>query len=83
MAQAVSYRFPTAVGRVRSQVRSCGICGGQSSTGAGFLRLLRFPVTILIPPNAPYSPITRGWYNRPSSGRSTKWTESHPSPETN
>jgi hypothetical protein len=32
---------------------SCGICGGQSGTGAGFLRVLRFPLPILIPPTAP------------------------------
>jgi hypothetical protein len=34
IAQAVSRWLPTAVARVRSQVRSCG---GQSGTGAGFL----------------------------------------------
>jgi hypothetical protein len=37
IAQAVSHWLPTAVARVRSQVRSCGICGAQSGTGAGFL----------------------------------------------
>jgi hypothetical protein len=48
------------------QVRSCGICGGQSGTGAGFLAVLRFPLPILIPPSAPHSSsIIRGWYNRP------------------
>jgi hypothetical protein len=47
MAQAVSHRLLTAAARVRAQVRSCGICGGQSGTGAGFLRVLRFPLTIL------------------------------------
>jgi hypothetical protein len=52
-AQAVSRRLPTAAARVRSQVRSCGICVGQTGTGAGFLRVLRFPLTILIPPTAP------------------------------
>jgi hypothetical protein len=40
-------------GPVRSQVRSCRICGEQSGTGAGFLRVLRFPLPILIPPTAP------------------------------
>jgi hypothetical protein len=83
IAQAVSRRLPTAAARVRSQVRWCGICGGQSETGEGFLRALRFPLLILIPPNAPYSPIIKGWYNRPNSGRHTKWTESNPTPRNN
>jgi hypothetical protein len=52
-AQAVSHWLPTAAARVRSHFRSCGICGGQSGTGAGFLRVLRFPLPILIPPTAP------------------------------
>jgi hypothetical protein len=64
--------------RPASQVRACGICGGQSGTGADFLQVLRFPLSILIPPTAPHSSIIRGWYNRPNSGRRTKWTQSHP-----
>jgi hypothetical protein len=32
--------LPTAAPRVKSQMRSCGICGGQSVTGANFLRVL-------------------------------------------
>jgi hypothetical protein len=30
-----------------------GFCGGQSGAGAGFLRVLRFPPPIFIPPIAP------------------------------
>jgi hypothetical protein len=38
LAQAVSHRLPTAVAaRVPAQIRSRGICGGQSDTVAGFL----------------------------------------------
>jgi hypothetical protein len=37
MAQAVSRRFPTAVARVRAQVRARGIWGAQSGTGSGFI----------------------------------------------
>jgi hypothetical protein len=67
IAQAVSRWLPTAVARVRARVWSCGICGGQSGTGAGLLRVLRFPLPIFIPPIAPQSPSSIIWvlYNRP------------------
>jgi hypothetical protein len=67
MAQAVSCWLPTAVARVRAQVWSCGICGGQSGAVAGFLQVLRFPLPIFIPSIAPQSPssIIWGLYNRP------------------
>jgi hypothetical protein len=69
MAQAVSRRLPTTAARVRAQVRSCGISGEQSGTGADFLPLLRIPLLIFIPPTAPHSSsIIRGWYSRPVSG---------------
>jgi hypothetical protein len=42
VAQAVSRRLPTAAARVRVQVRSCEIFGGQSDTGTCFLRVLQF-----------------------------------------
>jgi hypothetical protein len=69
--------------RVRVHVRSCGISCGQSGTGAACLRVLRFPLSILIPQIASQSSsINRGWYNRPISGRRTKWTGSRPTPRT-
>jgi hypothetical protein len=45
--------------------------------GQVFLRVLRFPLPILIAPTVPRSPFTiiRGWYNRPTSGRRTDWTQ--------
>jgi hypothetical protein len=67
IAQAVSRWLPTAAARVRARVWSCGICGGQSGAGTGFLRVIRFPLPIFIPPIAPQSPssIIWGLYNRP------------------
>jgi hypothetical protein len=66
IAQAISRRFSTAPDRLRSRAKSCGICGEQSGTGGGFLRVLRFLLPIFIPSNAPYSSIIRGWYNGPA-----------------
>jgi hypothetical protein len=75
IAQAVSRRL-------QAQVRSCGTSGGQSGTGAGFLRVLSSPLPILIPPTALHSSlfIIWGWYKKPISGRITKSTQSHPNP---
>jgi hypothetical protein len=55
IAQAVSRCLPTAAVRVRARVWSSGIRGGQRGAGAGFLRVLRFPLPIFIPPNSPSS----------------------------
>jgi hypothetical protein len=64
---------------VRAQVRSCGICGGQGGTGAGFLQVLQFPLPILIPSASnTSSSLIQVWYNLPNSGRRAKWTQSHP-----
>jgi hypothetical protein len=54
-AEAVSHWFPSAAARVSAWFRSCGICGGQSVTMAGFIRVLPFPLSIRIPPIAPQS----------------------------
>jgi hypothetical protein len=54
VAQAVSRWLPTAAGRVRDRAAR-GIGGEQSDTEAGFLRVLRFPLPIVIPPISPSS----------------------------
>jgi hypothetical protein len=61
IAQAVSRWLPTAAACVRARVWSSGICGGQNCAGAGFLRVLRFPLPIFIPPIAPQSPSSIIW----------------------
>jgi hypothetical protein len=52
ITQTISGLISTAAAQFRAQIRSCGICGGQSSTGADFLRVFRFPLPILIAPSA-------------------------------
>jgi hypothetical protein len=51
VVQAVSCWLPTAAARVRVRA-ACGVCGGQGSTGADFLRVLRFPLPIIPPISA-------------------------------
>jgi hypothetical protein len=78
MARAVSCRLPTAAVRVLVRVMPYVICGGHSGVGAGFIRILRFPLPA-IPPFVPYtSTIIRGWYNRPNTGRHAKRTQVSP-----
>jgi hypothetical protein len=54
IALGISSWLPTATGLVRVQVRLCGICGGQNSAEAGFLRMLPISLSV-IPLIAPYS----------------------------
>jgi hypothetical protein len=79
VAQAVSRRFPTAAARFRTRVKSCGICGGHSGTGTGFLRVLRLPLPSIAPIASHLSSfITPGWYTRPFSGLSNSGLGSTP-----
>jgi hypothetical protein len=66
IAKAASRRLPTATVRVRCQFRPCEICVGHSGIEAGFLRVLRFPLPILIAPAVPCSATTRSWGSRPN-----------------
>jgi hypothetical protein len=81
VAQAGSPRLPTAAALVRGRVRSCGIYGGQSGIGAGFIRVIRFPLPN-IPTDCSTLVIIRGWYNRPFSGISNSGLSSIPPQDT-
>lgn len=76
MAQAVR-RPLTVEARDRVQVSPYGICGRQSGTGKGSIRISLFPLSILLHRGSQYSYIVSGMDNRPITGRSSK-TESHP-----
>jgi hypothetical protein len=45
IAQTVSRWLPTAAVRGSGPGRHVGVCGGQSGAGAGFLRVLPFPLS--------------------------------------
>jgi hypothetical protein len=72
LAQAVSRLPPTVAALVRAQVRSCGICGGQSGTVADCLLVLLFALPHIPRTAVQSSSIIRGWCNRMNSGRLAK-----------
>jgi hypothetical protein len=53
VAQVVSPWPPAAAARVGPWVKSCGICGGQSGTRIGFIRVHRFPLPLIHSTNCP------------------------------
>jgi hypothetical protein len=64
VAQAVRRWLPTAAAQIRVWAAR-GVCGGQRGIGAGFLRVLRFPLPI-IPPISPSS-------QSPGAGKIVHW----------
>jgi hypothetical protein len=74
-SQAVSRWLATAAARVRARVWSNGICGGESGAGTGFLRVLRFPLPIFIPPNSPFSQSPGASTIGQLNGRRAEWTQ--------
>jgi hypothetical protein len=80
IAQVVSRRFPTAAARVRSQVRSGHVefVPDENKLGQVFSEYFGFPCQFsfhrLLHIHHHLSSIIWGWYNRPNSGRRTKWT---------
>jgi hypothetical protein len=67
VAEAIGRWFPTVAALGSNPGLVMWICGGQSGAGTGFLRVLRFLLSIFIRRISPQSssPIIRGWYNRP------------------
>jgi hypothetical protein len=78
VAQAVSRRLPTAV------VLSSSPDQVTWDLWWTTWHWDKFSLSTSVSPansTAPHSSsIIRGWYNRPISGRRTKWTQSHPTP---
>jgi hypothetical protein len=81
VAQAVSRWLLTAAARVRVRA-ACGVCGGQRSSEAGFLRVLLFPLPNIISFNVSIIIFTRGWHNRPVGGHCAEWTQLDSTPPT-
>jgi hypothetical protein len=75
---AVRYRLPTTSAWIRSLLKLYRVCGGRSRSKVGFLRVLRIPLPILIPPTAPYSVIIL--YTANKKKKQTPWSESASEP---
>jgi hypothetical protein len=78
MAQVVSCRILTTETWVRDRASPCGICGGQSDTGAGFSPSSLFSPDNIIPPwlSLPIL-LSPGDENRLVGGSGSE-TQSHP-----
>jgi hypothetical protein len=70
VAQAVSRWLPTAAPWVRVRA-ACRVCGGQSDRI--FSEYFGFPCQSFH--QFLHIIITRGWHNRPISGRSAEWAQ--------
>jgi hypothetical protein len=81
ITETVNRHFPIVAIRVRGRFNTWRIYGEQSGTWTGFLPILRFPLPITSPTALHTSSIIRGWHNRQNSGRRTKWSQSHPTPQ--
>jgi hypothetical protein len=72
VSTAVSRRLATAATQGRYLVISYAICA-QSGIVRGFLRILQFPLSILIPVSPPYAAIV--WADKPTNSLSIKCTQ--------
>jgi hypothetical protein len=74
--------FPPRLPRFEPRSSNVTFVVDKSGTGAGFLRVLRFPLPIRIPTAPHTSSIIWGWYKnrRRVRGQRTKCTQSHPTP---
>jgi hypothetical protein len=79
IAQVVNWWLPTAAVGFDPRSGHVWFVVDKVALGQVFSQVLQFPLPILIPSTASHSSSStiRGWYNRPVTGRHTKWTQSH------